>query len=211
MKLKISALAVVIALAGCSSVKKGENEFEPIRNQKLSTSFKEDSIRIETDCRWYTLNKNNCEVTAIESIASTSTNGNSENNLRTALVRANMIARANVRHFINEEVTSNKVKTTIAKNVEKANDRMKSRTAIGETVKMSDSDAEKDTNYSVRENSNDTAYSLTETIKTNAQGILQGFKTKKQEVTGNQTVTVTIRWDLESERTSNQLRKKFGG
>ncbi len=169
MKLKVITFAIALSLAGCSTSKKGEGEFDQIRNQKLSTSFKQDSIKIETNCHWYTWDKNNCDVVAIESIASTSTNGNSENNLRTALVRANMIARANVRHFISEEISSDKVKTTIAKNVEKANDRMKSRTTVGETVNMSDSDAEKDTNFSVRENSNDTAYQLTETIRTNAQ------------------------------------------
>lgn len=209
MKLKVITFAIALSLAGCSTSKKGEGEFDQIRNQKLSTSFKQDSIKIETNCSWYTWDKNNCDVVAIESIASTATNGNSENNLRTALVRANMIARANVRHFISEEISSDKVKTTIAKNVEKASDRMKSRTTVGETVNMSDSDAEKDTNFSVRENSNDTAYQLTETIRTNAQGILRGFRIAKQEVTGKQTVTVTIRWDLESDRTSNQLRRKF--
>lgn len=210
MKLKLISAIVVLSLAGCSTVKRGEGEFEQIRNQKLSTSFKQDTIRIETDCKWYTWDKSNCQVVAIESVASTATNGASENNLRTALVRANMIARANVRHFIQEDISSEKVKTTVAKNVEKANDRMKSRTNIGDVVKMSDTDADKDTNFSVRENSNDTAYQLTETVRTNAAGILRGFRTIKQEVTGNQTVTVTIRWDLSSENVSNQLIKKFG-
>jgi hypothetical protein len=76
---------------------------------------------------------------------------------------------------------------------------------------MSDTDAEKDTNFSVRENSNDTAYQLQETIRVNASGILRGFKVVKQEVVGAQEVSVTIRWDKDSERTANQLRKKFGG
>ena len=75
---------------------------------------------------------------------------------------------------------------------------------------MSDTDAEKDTNHSIRENSNDTAYQLSETIRVNAQGILRGFKVIKQEIVGSQEVAVTIRWDKESEKVSNQLRKKFG-
>jgi len=40
---------------------------------------------------------------------------------------------------------------------------------------------------------------------------LRGFKVVKQEVVGAQEVSVTIRWDKDSERTANQLRKKFGG
>jgi len=205
----LSALIIVIALTGCSTFKRGEGEIGLIKDQKLSSSFKQDTIKIETNCKWYNPFKTDCEVIAIESVASTSTNGNSENNLRTALVRANMMARANVRHFIQEEITSTKVKTTVAKNIEKANDRLKSRAEMGEVVKMSDDEAEKETNYAVRENSNNTAYTLTETIRTNAQGILKGFKTTKQEVTGNQTVTVTIRWDIQSDRASDTLRRRF--
>ncbi len=199
-----------ISLVGCSNMKRGEGEFEQVRNQKLSTSFKQDTIRIETDCSWYTLNKSNCTIISIEAIGTASTNGNTESNRRTALIRAGDRARANVRNFIQEDVSSTRVNTTFAKNVEKASDRMKSRTTTGEVVAMSDSDAEKDTNHSVRENSNDTAYQLSETIRVNAQGILRGFKVIKQEVIGAQEVAVTIRWDKESEQVSNQLRKKFG-
>jgi len=210
MKLKLLALASIIALVGCSTTKRGEGEFDQIRNQKLSTSFKQDTIRIETDCAWYTLDKSKCEIISIESVGTASANGNTESNRRTALIRAGDRARANVRHFIQEDVSSTRVTNTLAKNVEKASDRMKSRTTTGEAVAMSDSDAEKDTNHSVRENSNDTAYQLSETIRVNAQGILRGFKVVKQEVTAPQEVSVTIRWDKESELVSNQLRKKFG-
>lgn len=210
MNFKLLALVTAISLVGCSTTKRGEGEFEQIRNQKLSTSFKQDTIRVETDCAWYTLDKSKCEIISIESIGTASTNGNTESNRRTALIRAGDRARANVRHFIQEDVSSTRVTNTLAKNVEKASDRMKSRTTTGEVVAMSDSDAEKETNHSVRENSNDTAYQLSETIRVNAQGILRGFKVVKQEVTAPQEVAVTIRWDKESEQVSNQLRKKFG-
>lgn len=211
MKLKFIAIAVAIAVGGCATSKRGEGEIEPIRSQKLSTSFKQDSIRIETDCVWYKPWKSDCDIIAIESVATASTNGNTTSNLRTALIRASDRAKAQVRHFIDEDVNSTRVQQTLAKNIEKANDRVKSRTNIGEEVKMSDSEAEKDTNFSIRENSNDTAYQLQETIRVNASGILRGFKIAKQEVIGSQEVSVTIRWDKESERSSNQLRKKFGG
>lgn len=210
MKLAVIALAASLALVGCSTTKRGEGELDGIRTQKLSTSFREDTIRIETDCHWYTINKSDCEIISIESVATASANGNTESNRRTALIRAGDRARAQVRHFIQEDVSSSRVSTTLAKNVEKANDRLKSRTEIGEVVEMSDTDASKDTNFSIRENSNDTAYQIQETIRVNASGILRGFKVVKQEVVGAQEVSVTIRWDKETERFSNQLRKKFG-
>ena len=210
MTFKLLALVTALSLVGCSSMKRGEGEFEQIRNQKLSTSFKQDTIRIETDCAWYTLDKSNCDIISIESVGTASSNGNTENNRRTALIRAGDRARANVRHFIQEDISSTRVQNTLAKNIEKASDRMKSRTTTGEVVAMSDADAEKDTNQSVRENSNDTAFQLNETIRVNAQGILRGFRVIKQEVIGPQEVSVTIRWDKESAQISNQLRKKFG-
>lgn len=209
MKYTLLALAIT-ALVGCSTNKRGEGEFDQIRNQKLSTSFKQDTIRIETDCAWYTPFKSDCEIVSIEAIGTAATNGNTESNRRTALIRAGDRARAQVAHFMKEEVTSSRVQNTLAKNVEKASDRMKSRTTTGEVVAMSDSDAEKDTNHSIRENSNDTAYQLSETIRVNADARLRGFKVIKQEVVGKQEVAVTIRWDKDSERTSNNLRKKFG-
>ena len=210
MSFKIIPLLMLLTLVGCSTTKRGEGEFDQIRTQKLSTTFKQDTIRIETDCAWFTLDKSKCDITSIEAVGTASANGNTESNRRTALIRAGDRARANVRHFIQEDVSSTRVTNTLAKNVEKASDRMKSRTTTGEAVAMSDSDAEKDTNHSVRENSNDTAYQLNETIRVNAQGILRGFKVVKQEVVGTQEVSVTIRWDKESELVSNQLRKKFG-
>ena len=210
MKFKTIALVTVLALAGCSTTIRGEGEIDSIRSQKLSTSFAREGIKIETDCSWYTINKSECDIISIEAVGTAVSNGNTESNRRTALIRAGDRARASVRHFIQEDVSSSRVTNTIAKNVEAASDRVKSRTNIGEEVKMSDTDAEKDTNYSIRDNSNNTAYQLTESIRVNAQGILRGFRVIKEEVVGSQEVAVTIRWDKDSDRTSKILQKKFG-
>ena len=207
---KLIVCATVLVLTGCGSFSKKSDEPEPIRNQKLSTSFKGDTIRIETDCAWYKPLKSDCDVIAIEAIATASSNGNTESNRRTALIRAGDRARASVRHFIQEDLNSTRTQTTLAKNVEKASDRMKSSSVNGETVAMSDDDAEKDASHSIRSNSNDTAYQLQESIRVNATGILRGFRVINQVVTGSQEVTVTIRWDKESEQLANNLRKKFG-
>lgn len=207
MKLLITCAALLF-ITGCSTVKTNDNE--PIRNQKLSTSFVNEGINVETDCKWYNFMKSDCDIVSIESVGTAPTNGNTINNRQAALTRAELRARANIRHFLNEEITSSRVNTTIAKNIEKANDRIKNKNNEGEVVTMSDQDASKDSNYSVRENSNDTAHQLTDTVRANASGILRGFKVIKQEIIGSQEVSVTIRWDLTSDRTANQLRKKFG-
>lgn len=230
--------AAILVLAGCSSTtKKSEKEtektvasapivtptvvttttsspassppIEPLRHQKLSSSFDGETVKIETDCVWITPNDKQCQIVAIEAIGIAVTNGNSDMNKRTAFVRASDKARANVRHFIQEDVSSTRVQNTFAKNVEKASDKLKSKTSNGEIVSMSDEEAEKDSNITLRGNSNDTAHSLTETIRVNAQGILRGFRVVKQEIIGSQEVATIIRWDRDSETASELLRKKF--
>ena len=66
MKLAVIALSVA-TLVGCSS-NPLTNSSEPIRNQKLSTSFTAEGIKIETDCTWYTLNKSECNIVSIEAV-----------------------------------------------------------------------------------------------------------------------------------------------
>ena len=223
MKLKLTALAIAIALAGCASSSKKEesadNKIEPIRTQKLATSFKAESITIESECSWFT-SKKNCDITAIEAVGTAATNGNTENNVRVALIRAGDKARANVRHFINEDISSGRVNRTIAKNIEQAVDRMKQRAPNGDTVSISDEEVlkskqetatDKSTNFMERNNYNDTAYNLTENIAVNASGILRGFRVVKQEKIGPQEVAVTLRWDTESDIAATMLRKKFDG
>ena len=182
---------------------------EPLRHQKLSSTFDGETVKIETDCVWITPNDKQCQIVAIEAIGIAVTNGNSDMNKRTAFIRASDKARANVRHFIQEDVSSTRVQNTFAKNVEKASDKLKSKPSNGEIVSMSDEEAEKDSNVTLRGNSNDTAHSLTETIRVNAQGILRGFRVVKQEIIGSQEVATIIRWDRDSEIASEMLRKKF--
>lgn len=222
MKLKLTALAFAVALVGCASSGKKEeadNKIEPIRSQKLATNFKAEAITIESECSWFT-SKKNCDITAIEAVGTAATNGNTENNVRVALIRAGDKARANVRHFINEDVSSSRVNRTIAKNIEQAMDKMKQRAPNGETVTMSDEEvikarqeesADKTTNFMERNNYNDTAHNLTDNIAVNAQGILRGFRVVKQEKIGPQEVAVTLRWDTESDVAATMLRKKFDG
>ncbi len=202
--MKLLILVSALALVACGTTQQSADT--PIVNQKLSTSFVSEKIKIETACGWF-WNSSKCEVVAIESVGTATTNGGTGNNRKTALIRAGDRARANVRHFIQEDISSSRVTTTIAKNVEKANDRFEKKVNSSEEVSVSDQEGSAGT---VRQNSNDTAYQLTETIRVNARGILRGFRVIKEEVVGPQEVAVTIRWDKESEMTSDTLRKKFG-
>jgi hypothetical protein len=204
MKLKLATIAIAIVLTGCASTK---NEGEgAVKTQKLSTSFAGEKIKIETNCTWHMFRPNDCEVVGIESTATATSFGNTANNRKNALTVAEMRANSQVAEFISKDISTTRVTNTIAKNLEKASDKVKSGNADGSTVEMTDKEA---ASISLRENNNETAHTLTETIRTNSQAILKGFVKINQEVVGNQEVLVTIRWDKDSERAAETLRKKF--
>ena len=205
MKLKLATIAMAIILTGCGTTKTAEGE-GPVKSQKLSTSFAGEKIKIETSCTWRMFSKNECELSAIESTATATSFGNTANNRKTALTVAEMRANAQVAEFIAKDISTTRVTSTIAKNLEKANDKVKSGNVDGSTVSMSDKEA---SSISLRENNNETVHNLTETIRTNSQAILKGFMKINEEVTGNQEVSVTIRWDKDSEQAAETLRKKF--
>ena len=205
MKLKFSALVIALSLTACSSMKtsNGTNTSTPIANQKLSTSFVGEKIKLETKCSWFSFGSN-CEVVAIEATGTAPSFGNTTSNMRNALTRAEMKAQAQVARFLNEEVTSDRVQKTIAKNIERATDKVNSGKADDSTVEMTDKEAK---NISLRENNNDTVVTLTETIHTSAKSILSGFVKIDEKVIGDQEVAVTIRWDVESNTSRKQLLK----
>ena len=204
---KLILIPIVASLAACSTVST-VNPDTSIRNQKLSTNFTDDKVKIETDCAWYKPWKSECNIVSIEATASTWTNGGTNVQVTEARHVAEMEARAKVARFLRDDITSTRVVETVAKHIEKAQDRIAKGDSSDST--MTDKEA-KATNISTRENANDTARTVTRTVKTNSQAILKGFYVKDSGRSGDQEVYVTIRWDLESERTSNQLRKKFGG
>lgn len=220
MKRVLLVTAIALALSACSSVSlnKADNpgSMTPIQSQKLSSNFTRKGIKLEYDCAFGTgafgLTDAMCsktDIKAIEVTAYAPSYGNSENNRENAFRVAEMRAKAKLRHFINEEVSSTQVKTVIAKNIEKANDRIKQRISANEEVSMTDDEATKETNFAIRENTNDTVQTLTETVRVNAAGILRGVRSVDERIVDRQTVQVTIRWDKDSERASQFFRNQW--
>jgi hypothetical protein len=211
MKSLITAMLIALALVGCSSTKTVTNNDEPIRQQKLSSNFgtKDGVIKVKTDCVWYKPWKSECQVVSIESTSTQPTNGSTAQNIKAATIHASNNAKANIAHFLKEEVTSNRVNSTIAKNIEKASDKLNTKGDDGKEVEMTDVEASK--THSVRENSNDTAHHLTTTVRTMAQTNLRGVQTMPPERTGDQEVSVTVVWNLESDAVAQQLYTRFNG
>jgi uncharacterized protein YeeX (DUF496 family) len=220
MKRVLLVAAVALTLSACSSVSlnKADNpgSMTPIQSQKLSSNFTRKGIKLEYDCAFGTgmfgMTDAVCsktDIKAIEVTAYAPSYGNSENNRENAFRVAEMRAKAKLRHFIQEDVSSSQVKTVIAKNIEKANDRIKQRISANEEVSMTDDEATKETNFAIRENTNDTVQTLTETVRVNAAGILRGVRAVDERIVDRQTVQVTIRWDKDSERASQYFRNQW--
>ena len=221
MKLKLAAVAVALALTACGSTKSPTagldgGSITPINAQKLTSNFKRRGIKVEFECAWGTgafgLTDAMCVKTDLKAIEVTdyaASFGNSEAQRENAFRKAEMGAKAKLRRFLNEEVNTTQVKTTFAKNVEKANDRIKQRINANEEVEMADDEAAKETNWAVRENTNEAVETLTQTIRVNAAGILRGVRVSDAVVVDRQTVQVTIRWDKDTDRAAEVLRRRF--
>ena len=247
MKLSILATAVaVVVFAGCSSspknnVERNEAAIDPgpqttISSQRLATTFARQGIKIEWRCEGTSRNPSqpprDCdkgEIMSIEVTAYATSNGNSESNRETAFRVAEIKAKAKLRHFIHEDITSTRSVNTLVRNVEKASDRMRNRIRTNDEIEMSDEEAlrilnnekqgaqqvqrnddvESGDNVARRMNANNTVRTFVENVRQQAQGILIGVRVVDERIVDRQTVSSTIRWDQHSDGFARQLRRKF--
>lgn len=186
------AIAIALVLAGCGSTSKVDS----VREETLSTSFQQESIKVTTNCHWWTWNKKQCEIVRVESTGTAASNGGTTVNRNNALLRACDNARANVRHWFREEVVSNRITKTVADSVEKSS----SAETQGNNGDVGAGQSSK------RGNSNNTHYQITHTIRVQSSGHLAGFRVVKQKVIGDQEVSCTIQWDEGDNINLNKFR-----
>jgi hypothetical protein len=207
----------ILTLVACSSTKKNgvdqESSSAPIINQKLATNFKRKGITLEWDCSWGTgFSQATCakgNFSAIEVTAYAPSFGNSEANREAAFEVAHDIALTKLNRFIQDEVSSSRVMMTMSKNIEKANDSLKSKIRSDEAVILTDEDPFPAANVATRENTNEVVRTVTESIRTQSSGILRGVRTVDERIVDRQTVATTIRWDKDSEQAVRELRKRI--
>jgi hypothetical protein len=114
MKRILTVIAIASLMTACSSTKSSD----PIANQKLSTSFVNEQIKIETKCSWFGMGSE-CNIVAIESTGTAPSYGATVSNRKMALTRAEMRAKANVAEFMDTQVSTTRVQSTIAKNIDR--------------------------------------------------------------------------------------------
>jgi len=76
---------------------------------------------------------------------------------------------------------------------------------------MSDSDAEKDTNFSIQESLVNTDIDTVRTVTTNAQGRLVGFKIADTKIVDGKTISCTINWSRLDSEDLGKVRNLISG
>jgi len=205
MNLKIaSLLCVVLAIAGCSTTGKGE--IPTITSQSFSTKVPGERIKIDKSCGW--IQRDKCTIESIEAVGVQPSVGATRLLQKSTTLLACDNARANIVGYVfGTNVTDSRTSRTKNKQNENQKDRVKSKTELGQDVDMASDDAEKDTNYSIREALINSDIETVRTTTTNSQGKLVGFSIKETHLVDDKTIACTIVWN---KRDSEDLKKVRG-
>jgi hypothetical protein len=234
----ITLLSILImTTTGCSMFGGKANDVDvpkttAVTKQKLSTYFEDDGIRVNWECvdrNGWTLNMT-CSESVIESIEATVTvpaNGGTNFNGASANQIGQLESMAMIARFINEEITTERVVTLMAQNVEKADDtyrnpisgtgqnnvnapRLPAVVGITSSEPQAPRDPSKpNMNFAVRSNVNDTVRDLNTVVKGNAQAIMRGtvFKVDQKD---DQLIQITAIWEREmADSVQNKIQSYF--
>lgn len=234
----ITLLSILImTTTGCSMFGGKANDVDvqkttAVTKQKLSTYFEDDGIRVNWECtdrNGWTLNMT-CSESVIESIEATVTvpaNGGSNFNGASANQIGQLESMAMIARFINEEITTERVVTLMAQNVEKADDTYRNPiSGTGQNnvnaprlpavvgITSSEPQAPRDPNtpnmnFAVRSNVNDTVRELNTIVRGNAQAIMRGtvFKVDQKD---DQLIQITAIWEREmADSVQNNIQSYF--
>ena len=203
-----------------------------VTKQKLSTYFEDDGIRVNWECvdrNGWTLNIT-CSESVIESIEATVTvpaNGGTNFNGASANQIGQLESMAMIARFISEEITTERVVTLMAQNVEKADDtyrnpisgtgqnnvnapRLPAVVGITSSEPQAPRDPSKpNMNFAVRSNVNDTVRDLNTVVRGNAQAIMRGT-TFKVDQKDDQLIQITAVWEREmADNVQNKIQTYF--
>lgn len=228
---------LIIATSGCSMFggkadKVEVPETQAVTQQRLSTYFEDDGIRVNWECidrNGWTFNIT-CKESEIKSISATVTipsNGGTNFNGQSANQIGQLEAMAMIARFINEDIVTERVVTLMAKNVEKADDtyrnpikgtgqnnvnapRLPAVVGITSSEPMAPRDPNSpNMNFAVRSNINDTVRDLNTVVRGNAQAIMRGtvFEVDQKD---DQLIQITATWLRErAETIQNDIAPYF--
>jgi|TARA_R110000851_G_scaffold333069_1_gene510979 hypothetical protein len=204
-----------------------------VTKQKLSTYFEDDGIKVNWECidrDWFPSLGLRCDENVIEEIEATVTipaNGGSNFNGTSANQVGQLESMAMIARFINEEITTERVVTLMAQNVEKADDtyrnpidgtnqnnvnapRLPAVVGITSSEPMAPRDPNTpNMNFAVRSNINDTVRELNTIVRGNAQAIMRGT-TFDVDQKDDQLIQITATWRRDrADAVQNKIQSYF--
>jgi hypothetical protein len=207
MKLKLLALSCLV-LAGCASNNKGE--IPTIASQTFNTKVPGERIKIDKSCGW--IQRDKCTIESIEAVGVQPSVGATRLLQKSTTLMACDNAKANIVGYVfGNNVSESRTSRSKSKQNENQKDRVKSKTEIGQDVDMASDDAEKDTNYSIREALINSDIETVRTVTTTAQGRLVGFSIKETTVLDSKTIACTIVWNKNDSQDLKKVRSLISG
>tara|TARA_R110000868_G_scaffold81888_1_gene231627 strand:- start:183 stop:809 length:627 start_codon:yes stop_codon:yes gene_type:complete len=207
MKLKLLVLSCLI-FAGCASNNKGE--IPTIASQTFNTKVPGERIKIDKSCGW--IQRDKCTIESIQAVGVAPSIGATRLLQEDATNRACMKAKANVvRYVFGENINDFSNTRTRNKQNENQKDRVKSKTEIGQDVDMASDDADKDTNYSIREALINSDIETIRTITQSSQGRLVGFKIDETKKIDDKTMSCVIVWNKNDSQDLKKIRSLISG
>jgi hypothetical protein len=207
MKLKLLALSCLI-LTGCATNNKGE--IPTIASQTFNTKVPGERIKIDKSCGW--IQRDKCTIESIEAVGVQPSVGATRLLQKSSTLMACDNARANVVSYVfGNNVSESRTSRSKSKQNENQKDRVKSKTELGQDVDMASDDAEKDTNYSIREALINSDIETLRTVTTTAQGRLVGFSIKETNVLDSKTISCTIVWNKNDSQDLKKVRSLISG
>ena len=235
----ITLLSILImTTTGCSMFGGKANDVDvpkttAVTKQKLSTYFEDDGIKVNWECidrDWFPSLGLRCDENVIEEIEATVTipaNGGSNFNGTSANQVGQLESMAMIARFINEEITTERVVTLMAQNVEKADDtyrnpiagtnqnnvnapRLPAVVGITSSEPMAPRDPNTpNMNFAVRSNINDTVRELNTIVRGNAQAIMRGT-TFDVDQKDDQLIQITATWRRDrADAVQNKIQSYF--
>ena len=208
----MTCMLTVAMVTGCASTRP-ESDASTQNSQRMGTTFKRDGVKLEWSCRWGTgITKATCvkgDFIGIEASAYAPSFGTTEASRESAFRVANDLALAKLAQFLSTEVKTSRTTNILTRNVEKTNQMLLSGKTMSGEVTFNDDEDElaKGSNEQALQTEGRVASSVVEVMKIKSQRILKGVRVIDEKIVDAKTVSVTVRWDVDSDAARQEIDK----
>lgn len=200
---RIALIALSLVVSSCAGVSNDATQAGP-DSQRMVTTFKREGVKLDWSCRWGTgITKATCiqgDLIGIEVTGYAPSFGVTQANREVAFQVANDVALAKLARFLDTDVKTTRTTKLLSRNLEKTNQLVATGQPMPEEVSVSeDARPVANANSERLSTSNNIVRTMVQTIATSSQRILRGVRVIDEKIVDPKTVSVTVRWDVDSD------------